>query len=73
MNDIALLRMPAVCSLTGYKRTSIYNLIKKGKFPQSVRLAGGGAVAWRAEEVRSWISSQGNDAGKDGKAGKAAA
>lgn len=59
MNDVALLRLPAVCDLTGYKRSSIYNLIKAGKFPAGVRLAGGGAVAWRAQEIRQWIEAQG--------------
>ncbi len=59
MNEIALLRLPAVCDLTGYKRSSIYNLIKAGRFPASVRLAGGGAVAWRAADVRRWIETQG--------------
>jgi prophage regulatory protein len=62
MNDTALLRLPAVCELTGYKRSSIYNLIKVGKFPKSVRLAGGGAVAWRAHDVKAWIDAQGQKA-----------
>ena len=59
MNDAALLRLPAVCELTGYKRSSIYSLIKAHKFPPSLRLAGGGAVAWRAADVREWIEAQG--------------
>lgn len=58
MNDMALLRLPAVCELTGYKRSSIYNLIKAQKFPAPVRLAGGGAVAWRTADVRAWIEAQ---------------
>jgi prophage regulatory protein len=62
MNDTALLRLPSVCELTGYKRSSIYNLIKAGKFPQGVRLAGGGAVAWRSADVRAWIEAQGQPA-----------
>jgi prophage regulatory protein len=62
MNDAALLRLPAVCDLTGYKRSSIYALIKANKFPASVRLAGGGAVAWRAADVRAWIDAQGTPA-----------
>jgi len=59
MNDSALLRLPAVIALTGYQRSSIYALMKARKFPGSVRLAGGGAVAWRATEVREWIEAQG--------------
>jgi prophage regulatory protein len=56
------LRLPAVCETTGYKRSSIYNLMKAGKFPASVRLAGGGAVAWRAADVRAWCEAQGQPA-----------
>lgn len=59
MNDVALLRLPAVCAMTGYQRSSIYNLIKANKFPASVTLAGGGAVAWRSTDVRAWIERQG--------------
>jgi prophage regulatory protein len=64
MNDWALLRMPAVCELTGYKRSSIYSLLKQKKFPSGIRLAGGGAVAWRAADVRAWIEKQGQPTGK---------
>ena len=59
MNDQALLRLPEVMRLTGYSRSSIYSLIKQGKLPASVTLAGGGAVAWRSGEVLRWIEAQG--------------
>jgi prophage regulatory protein len=59
MKDSALLRLPAVIQLTGYSRSSLYALMKRGKFPASLRLAGGGAVAWRAADVRAWIEAQG--------------
>jgi prophage regulatory protein len=62
MEDTALLRLQSVCELTGYKRSSIYTLIKAGKFPASVRLIGGGAVAWRAADVRAWCEAQGQPA-----------
>lgn len=59
MNDEVLLRLPAVAARVGYGRTTIYNLIKAGKFPAPVKLAGGGAVAWRASVVSAWIEAQG--------------
>lgn len=59
MNEEVLLRLPAVAARVGYGRTTIYNLIKAGKFPAPVRLAGGGAVAWRASTVSAWIEAQG--------------
>jgi prophage regulatory protein len=59
MNDQALLRLPEVMRLTGYSRSSIYALAKARKFPASVKLSGGGAVAWRSSDVRTWIEAQG--------------
>ncbi|MCW5634721.1 MAG: AlpA family transcriptional regulator [Rubrivivax sp.] len=53
-----LLRLPAVQQATGYGRSSIYALIKRGAFPQPVKLAGGGAVAWRSSDVQRWIAGQ---------------
>jgi len=53
-----LLRMPKVCDLVGYGRSSVYALVKAGKFPRPIRLVGGGAVAWRATEIQKWIEAQ---------------
>lgn len=54
-----LLRVKAVMAATGYSRASIYALMKAGKFPRPVTLAGGGAVAWKSSEVQRWIDEQG--------------
>lgn len=54
-----LMRLPAVTQATGYSRSSIYSLMKRKVFPAPVRLAGGGAVAWRSSEVAAWIAAQG--------------
>jgi prophage regulatory protein len=54
-----LMRAPAVKQATGYSRSSIYALMKAGKFPKPVQLAGGGAVAWRSSDVAAWIAAQG--------------
>ena len=59
MHDEALLRFNAVAARVGYGRTTIYGLIKQGKFPAPVRLAGGGAVAWKASAISAWIEAQG--------------
>lgn len=58
MNDIALLRMPAVIAATGYGRSTIYALMKRQAFPAPVKLVGGGAVAWRSQDIRAWIAAQ---------------
>ena len=59
MENESLLRLPAVTARVGYGRSSIYNLIKAGSFPAPVKLAGGGAVAWRASEISAWVAAQG--------------
>lgn len=53
-----LMRVAAVMKATGYSRSSIYALMQAGKFPRPVKLAGGGAVAWRTSEVQRWINEQ---------------
>lgn len=53
------MRAVAVKQATGYSRSSIYALMKAGKFPRPVTLAGGGAVAWRSSDVAAWIAAQG--------------
>jgi prophage regulatory protein len=54
-----LMRVRSVVEATGYSRSSLYALIKANKFPAPVRLAGGGAVAWRTSDVAAWIAEQG--------------
>jgi prophage regulatory protein len=53
-----LMRVAAVMKATGYSRSSLYALMQAGKFPRPVKLAGGGAVAWRSSEVQRWIDAQ---------------
>jgi prophage regulatory protein len=54
MEESRLLRLPAVLTLTGLKKSSIYEKSKNGTFPKPVRL-GARAVAWRADELSQWI------------------
>lgn len=53
-----LMRLPAVLAAVGYGRSTVYSLVKAGKFPTPVRLVGGGAVAWRSSDVQRWIEAQ---------------
>lgn len=52
-----IMRLPAVCTRTGFGRSHIYNLMKEGKFPQSKRL-GARAVGWDSLEVEQWIAEK---------------
>lgn len=56
MTDERMLRRPEVERRTGKSRSSIYDDIKKGKFPAPVRV-GQRAVAWRESDIIRWIRS----------------
>jgi prophage regulatory protein len=47
------LRLPEVERISGFKRSHIYNLMKAGEFPQSIKL-GSRAVAWDSVAVEQW-------------------
>jgi len=52
------MRLPAVKAATGLGRTSIYDLMKEGRFPKSRRIAGAHAVGWDSLEIEAWIAEQ---------------
>jgi len=52
-----LIRLPEVMARTGYRHSSIYNLVREGKFPSPIKLAGGRASAWLEGEVSAWIDA----------------
>lgn len=51
-----LLRLPAVQSVTGLCRASIYNAVGRGTFPKPVKL--GRMSAWPESEVRAWVEAR---------------
>ena len=52
-----LLRLPAVETLTGLKRSSIYFFVKGGSFPKPLRLSAR-AVAWRESDIAQWQATR---------------
>ncbi|MEX2575437.1 MAG: AlpA family phage regulatory protein [Halofilum sp. (in: g-proteobacteria)] len=52
-----ILRRPEVERLTGRSRTAIYEEMKTGNFPSSVRI-GARAVGWFESDVQAWIESR---------------
>lgn len=52
-----LLRLPEVIRHTGLARSTVYDAIRAGTFPQPVPL-GGRTVAWVSNEVAAWIASR---------------
>jgi prophage regulatory protein len=51
----AFLRLPAVKSLTGLSRSSIYAKVRAGEFPQPVSI-GVRSIGWVESEVQQWIA-----------------
>lgn len=51
-------RLPTVKARTGLGRTSIYGLMREGRFPKSRRIAGAHAVGWDSQEIEAWIAGQ---------------
>ena len=51
-----LIRRPEVETFTGLSRSNIYDWMKRGKFPQPVKL-GARLVAWRESGVSTWLEN----------------
>jgi prophage regulatory protein len=54
---LSLHRLPAVCALTGLRKSSIYAMVREGSFPAPVRISRR-AVAWRHDELMHWVDSR---------------
>lgn len=52
---VTILRLPSVISRTGLSRSSIYAMIRLGKFPPSVSLGGPRAVGWVQRDIDDWL------------------
>ena len=51
-----VLRRPAVETLTGIPRSTLYAKIASGDFPAPIKI-GQRAVGWREAEVNEWLSN----------------
>ncbi|WP_375741601.1 helix-turn-helix transcriptional regulator [Pseudomonas boanensis] len=52
-----IMRLPQVQRATGFGRAWIYELMKRGEFPQA-RKIGARAVGWDSAEISEWVSKQ---------------
>jgi prophage regulatory protein len=52
-----LLRRPDVELRTGLSRSTLYEWMKRGDFPQPVKL-GARVVAWRESDLTAWLESR---------------
>lgn len=68
-NEIAgkrLIRVPEVLRRVGFSRTTMYELIKEGRFPDKV-IIGARAVAFVESEIDAWIENTISDSRKNNK------
>ena len=59
--DEMLLRLPEVEKLCGFKKTTIYGMIKKSKFPAPIKLSPRLSV-WPKSIVNNWMCEAGTSA-----------
>lgn len=52
-----LLRLPDVARLTGLRRSAIYEQMRRGAFPRSVK-AGKRAATWSETAIQAWIADR---------------
>lgn len=57
-----LLRLPDVEQLTGLKKSTVYQLMREGKFPRCVRLTSR-LSAWPESSVQEWVNQRINQGG----------
>lgn len=53
----SLLRLPQVIERSGYKRSSIYAMVRRGEFPEPIPL-GPRIVVWDSEQIDEWVRQQ---------------
>jgi prophage regulatory protein len=52
--DVRFIRLKEVLTICGKSRSSVYDAIKKGDFPEPVKLHGRSS-AWIKSEVEQWV------------------
>ena len=52
-----MLRLPAVESITGWSRTTIWRREQAGDFPKRRRI-GPHLIAWRSDEIEAWVEGR---------------
>jgi prophage regulatory protein len=52
-----LLRRPQVEAKVGLRRSSLYDLLKRGEFPQPIKI-GERCIAWLESEIDTWIAQR---------------
>lgn len=59
MTETKIIRLPDVLAKIGMSKPSVYNMIKRGEFPQQIKL-GVKASGWLVSEIDAWIAQRVN-------------
>lgn len=57
MNDRLVYRMPDLVKAVGLSKTTIYRMMRAGKFPRPIALSED-MVGWRPDEVKAWVDAR---------------
>lgn len=52
-----IIKLPKVCEITGLSKSSIYDKMKEGTFPQSVQISSR-SVGWLLSEINEFIQER---------------
>lgn len=52
-----ILRVPDVCEAIGVRKSSLYAMVKEGKFPPPLKLTSQ-CVGWKTSTVQAWIDGR---------------
>jgi prophage regulatory protein len=55
--EIKIIRRKELETIVGLSRSSIYAMMKQGKFPQSFKL-GERSIGWDSEDIQNWLLSR---------------
>ena len=57
MTELQLLTRQQVEKTVGIRRSTIYKLMREGKFPEPLKISNG-CVRWQRTELEAWINSR---------------
>jgi len=52
-----LLRLPEVLEIVPIKKSTLYDLMRRGLFPKNIKL-GSNIVAWKTSDIDKWIANK---------------
>lgn len=53
---IYLMRVEQVCDVTGFRKPTIYEWMRKGTFPRPIKI--GRSARWASNDIEDWINGQ---------------